>query len=161
MDRIITFMHILRFILVSKSTSFTFFHMKIYQHHHILHERFVYIHTFFHYRMMCSCRLITCLYDILQTSYERRFHSSRVMPPEPIWAEFAFTLDKDMPTADSGRHEPTELPQPFAPGDHNIYAHICRGKWRRCNLHTRTWENPARFFFAPSHYMYCILLGKM
>ena len=97
MDRIITFMHILRFILVSKSTSFTFFHMKIYQHHHILHERFVYIHTFLHRQIMCGCRLITCLYDIRQTSYERRLHYNHVAPSEPIWAGFAFTIGKICP----------------------------------------------------------------
>ena len=84
----ITFMHISRFILVSKSTSFTFF---IWIFAYIITffcRRFVYIHTFFHYKMMCGCRLITCLYDIQQTSYERRLYHSRVAPSVPIWAEF-------------------------------------------------------------------------
>ena len=57
-------------------------------------RRFVYIHTFFHYKMMCGCWLITCLYDIRQTSYERRLHHSHVAPPVPIWAKFTFTIDK-------------------------------------------------------------------
>ena len=59
-----------------------------------LHGRFIYVHTFFHCKIMCSCRLITCLYDIQQTSYERRFHHSHVAPPEPIWAEFTSTIYK-------------------------------------------------------------------
>lgn len=46
---------------------------------------------------MCSCRLIAYLYDILQTSYKRRLHRSRVMPPEPIWAEFAPILGNIYP----------------------------------------------------------------
>ena len=50
----------------------------------------------------------------------------------------------------SNRDEPPKPPCRFAPRDHNIYAHICRGKWRRCNLHTRTWENSARFFSCRS-----------
>ena len=62
-----------------------------------LYGRFMYIHTFFHCKIMCSCRLATCLYDIQQTSYERRLHHSRVAPFEPIWAEFAFTIDKIYP----------------------------------------------------------------
>ena len=62
-----------------------------------LHGRFIYVHTFFHCKIMCSCRLITCLYDIQQTSYERRFHHSHVAPPEPIWAEFISALGNIYP----------------------------------------------------------------
>ena len=62
-----------------------------------LHEIFVYIHTFFHRKIMRDCRLITCLYDIQQTSYERRLHRSHVAPSVPIWAEFAFTLGNIYP----------------------------------------------------------------
>ena len=93
-NKSITFIHISRFILVSKSTSFTFF---IWIFTHIItffHRRFVYIHTFFHRKIMRGCLLATCLYDIRQTSYERRLHHSRVAPPVPIWAEFTSTLDK-------------------------------------------------------------------
>ena len=92
-----TFMHISRLILVSKSASFTFFMWIFANPITFLHVRFMYIHTFFHYRMMCSCQLITCLYDIRQTSYERRLHSSLVAPSEPIWAEFAPTLGNIYP----------------------------------------------------------------
>ena len=143
MDRIITFMHILRFILVSKSTSFTFFHMKIYQHHHILHERFVYIHTFFHRQIMCGCRLITCLYDIRQTSYECRLHHSLVAPSEPIWATFAPILGKYIPTADSSRHV---CPKPRRTAA-IIYRHILLGENSFNLIRIRTHEkNSARFF---------------
>ena len=89
-----TFIHISRFILVSKSTSFTFF-IWIFTHSlTFLHGRFVYIHTFFHRKMMCSCQLATCLYDIQQPSYERRLHHNHVAPSVPIWAEFASILGK-------------------------------------------------------------------
>ena len=92
-----TFMRIFIDILVSKSTSFTFL-IWIFTHSiTFLHGRFVYIHTFFHYKIMCSCRLITCLYHIQQTSYERRLHHSHVAPPVPIWAEFIFALGKICP----------------------------------------------------------------
>ena len=57
----------------------------------------MYIHTFFHYRMMCSCRLITCLYDIRQTSYDRRLHHNRVAPSVPIWAELISALGNIYP----------------------------------------------------------------
>ena len=156
-----TFMHISRFILVSKSTSFTFFIWTFIHSITFLHGRFVYIHTFFHRQIMCNCQLATCLYDIQQTSCERRLHHNHVMPSEPIWAEFASTL---------GRYTYSRFKPPraskaaisvCAARAYYIYAHICRGKWWCCNPHTRTWENPARFFCAQSHYMYCILLGKM
>ena len=93
----ITFIHISRFILVSKSPPFTFFIWIFAYIITLFYRRFVYIHTFFHYKIMCSCRLITCLYDIQQTSYERRLHHSYVAPSVPIWAKFAFTLGKIYP----------------------------------------------------------------
>ena len=96
-NKSITFIHILWFILVSKSTSFTFFIWTFAYIITFLHERFVYIHTFFHHKIMCGCRLITCLYDIQQTSYERKLHHSHVAPPEPIWAEFAPILGNIYP----------------------------------------------------------------
>ena len=92
-----TFIHILRFILVSKSTSFTFFIWIFTYTITFFHRRFVYIHTFFHYKMMCGCRLATCLYDIQQTSYERKLHHSYVAPSMPIWAEFISILGKIYP----------------------------------------------------------------
>ena len=92
-----TFIHISRFILVSKSPPFTFFHMNIHPQHHIFHRRFVYIHTFFHYKIMCGCQLATCLYDIQQTSCEHRLHHSHVAPSVPIWAEFISALGNIYP----------------------------------------------------------------
>ena len=93
-NKSITFIHISRFILVSKSTSFTFF-IWIFTHSiTFLHGRFVYIHTFFHRQIMCGCWLATCLYDIHQTSYERRLHHGCVAPSVLIWAEFAPILGK-------------------------------------------------------------------
>ena len=82
-NRNITFIHISRLILVSKSPPFTFFH-----------GRFVYIHTFFHCKIICNCRLATCLYDIQQTNYDRRLHHNHVAPSVPIRTEFVFTLSR-------------------------------------------------------------------
>ena len=127
--------------------------MNIRLHHHIFHGRFMHIHTFFHRKIMCSCQLATCLYDMLQTSYECRFHHSRVASSVPIWATFYTYHRQDMPIVDSSRDEPPKPPCRFAPRDHNIYAHICRGKWWCCNPHTRTWENPGRFFRAELLYI--------
>ena len=93
----ITFMHISRFILVSKSTSFTFFIWTFTNSITFLHGRFVYIHTFFHRQIMCSCRFGICLCDISRADYERRLHHSHVAPPVPIWAEFIFALGKICP----------------------------------------------------------------
>ena len=73
------------------------FHMNIHQQHHIFRSRFMYMHTFFCSKIMCSCRLATCLYDIRQTSYERRLHNSHVAPSEPIWAEFISALGNIYP----------------------------------------------------------------
>ena len=142
----ITFMHISRFILVSKSTSFTFFIWIFTYIITFFRRRFVYIHTFFHCKIMCSCRLGICLYDIQQISYECRLHHSYVAPSVPIWATFASTIGKICPwsirTVTSHLSLPVVLRRATI-----IYMHIfAGGKWRRCNPHTRTWENPARFF---------------
>ena len=97
MNRSITFMHISRFILASKSTSFTFF-IWIFTHSiTFLHRRFVHIHTFFHRKMMCCCRLAICPYDIRKTSYERRLHHSHIASSVPIWAEFISALGNIYP----------------------------------------------------------------
>ena len=79
--------HIDRYISI-KVNIVHIFHVNIHLHHHIFHRRFVYVHTFFHRQIMCGCRLITCLYDIQQTSYERRLHHNHVAPSVPIWTEF-------------------------------------------------------------------------
>ena len=81
-------MHISRLILASKSTPFTFFIWIFTYIITFFNGRFMYIHTFFHRQIMCGCRLITCLYDIQQTSYECRLHHNHVAPSVPIWTEF-------------------------------------------------------------------------
>ena len=96
-NKSITFIPISRFILVSKSPSFTFFIWIFTYTITFFHRRFVYIHTFFHCKIMCSCQFGICLYDIQQTSYERRLHHSHVAPSVPIWAEFIFALGKICP----------------------------------------------------------------
>ena len=101
--------HIDRYISI-KVNIIHIFHVNIHLLITFLHGRFVYIHTFFHYKMLCGCRMITCLYDIRQTSYERRLHHSHVAPSEPIWAEFAPTLGNIYPwtnraaTSQQSRH---------------------------------------------------------
>ena len=97
MNRSITFMHISRFILASKSTSFTFFIWIFAYIITFFHVIFVYIHTFFHCKMMCGCRLAICLYNIRRASCERRLHLSHVAPSIPIWAEFTSALGKICP----------------------------------------------------------------
>ena len=96
-NKSITFIHISRFILVSKSTSFTFFIWIFTNIITFLHGRFIYIHTFFHHKMICSCRLATCLYDISRADYKCRLHHSHVAPSVPIWAEFTSTLGNIYP----------------------------------------------------------------
>ena len=80
-----------------KVTTIHIFHMNIHSLITFFHGRFVYIYTFSHRKIMYGCRLATCLYDILQTSYERRLHHSHVAPSVPIWAEFASTIGKICP----------------------------------------------------------------
>ena len=88
--------HIDRYISI-KVNIVHIFHMNIRLLITFFHRRFVYIHTFFHYKMMCGCRLAICLYDIRHASYERRLHHSHIAPPVPIWAECATILDKIYP----------------------------------------------------------------
>ena len=127
-----TFMHISRLILASKSTSFTF---SIWIFAYIItffRGRFVCIHTFFYRQIMRDCRLRTCIYDIRQTSYERRFHHGYVMPSVPIWA-----------TPVLSRATPPRLYIGIYYWGENSFDLI----------HTHTWENPARFFRAEPLYV--------
>ena len=94
----ITFMHISRFILVSKSISFTFFIWIFAYIITLLHGRFVYIHTFFHHKIMRGCRLSMRLYNIRRTSYGHSLYHSHVAPFELIWAKFIFTLNEYTPS---------------------------------------------------------------
>ena len=138
----ITFMHISQFILVSKSTSFTFFMWIFAYIITFFHGRFMYIHTFFHRQIMCSCRFAICLYDIRQTSCERRLHHSRVAPSVPIWAKFAPILGNICPWSIRAA---TPVLSCFAPP--RLYIGIYY--WEKNSfdiIRTRTWENPTRFF---------------
>ena len=88
--------HIMIYISI-KVNIIHIFHVNILLLITFLQGRFMYIHTFFHRQIMCGCWLITCLYDIRQTSYECRFHSSLVAPSVLIWATFAPTLGNIYP----------------------------------------------------------------
>lgn len=140
----ITFMCILRFILASKLTPFTFFIWIFTNIITFLHGRFVYIHTFFHHQITCSCRLGICLCDISRADYERRLHRIHVAPSVPIWATFAPTLGKICPW--SNQSSTPVLSRDVPP---RLYIGTYYwGKFVLPNPHTRTWENPDRFFFA-------------
>ena len=152
-----TFMHISQFILVSKSPPFTFFIWIFTNSITFLHGRFVYIHTFFHYKMMCGCQLITCLYDIRQTSYDRRLHHNHVAPSVPIWAEFAPTLGKYIPTADSGRHA---CPVCLRSAAAIIYRHILLGENSFDIIRTRTNEKIRLDFFRAETLYVLYIAGK-
>ena len=145
MNSNITFIHISRLILASKSTSFTFFIWIFTNIITFLNGRFVYIHTFFYCKIMCGCRLRTCL-DIRQTSYERRLHSSLVAPSEQIWSKFAFTIGKICPwsirTVTSHLSLPVVLRRATI-----IYMHIFAGENGDAVTCTYAHEkNSARFF---------------
>ena len=58
-----------------------------------------------------------------------------------------------MPMVNSNRDEPPKAPCRFAPRDHNIYAHICRGKWRRCNPYAHMRKIRLDFFRAEPLYV--------
>ena len=124
----ITFMHISWFILVSKSTSFTFFIWI-----------FAYIHTFFHLQIMCSCWLAICLYSIRRASCERKLHHSRVAPSEPIWAEFISALGNIYPQL-------IRAATPVLSVAAIIYRHILLGENSFDLIHTRTWEKSGSIF---------------
>ena len=158
MNKNITFIHISIDILASKSTSFTFFIWIFAYIITFFHGRFMYIHTFFHYKMMCCCRLATCLYDIRQTSYERRLHHNHVASSEPIWAEFISILGKICSL--SIRAAMPVLFVCAAPPWLYIGIYYW-GKIRWTESAHAHMRKSGSSFFAPSHYMYCILLGKM
>ena len=123
------------------------------------HRRFVYIHTFFHYKIMCGCRLITCLYDIRQTSYERRLHYNHVAPSEPIWAKFAFTIGKICPwsirTVTSHLSLPVVLRRATI-----IYMHIFAGENGDAVTCTRTHEKIRLDFFCAKPLYVLYIAGK-
>ena len=114
--------------------------------HHIFRRRFIYIHTFFHYKMMCGCRLAVYLCDISRADYGCRLHHSRVAPSEPIWATFAPILGNIYPqlirAATSQQSCHSRLRRATI-----IYMHIFAGENDDAVTCTRTHEkNSARFF---------------
>ena len=117
---------------------------------------FINIITFFHRQIMCGCRLITCLYDIRQTSYECRLHHSLVAPSEPIWATFAPILGKYIPTADSSRHA---CPKPRRTAA-IIYRHILLGEKSFNLIRTRAYEKIRLDFFRAEPLYVLYIAGK-
>ena len=154
-----TFMHISWAILVSKSTSFTFFIWIFTNSITFFHGRFVYIRTFFHYKIMCGCRLITCLYDIRQTSYDRRLHYNHVAPSELIWAGFAPILGNIYPqlirAATSQQSCHSRLRRATI-----IYMHIFAGENSDAVIRTRTNEKIRLDFFRAETLYVLYIAGK-
>ena len=123
-----------------------------------LHGRFVYIHTFFRRKMMCGCLLATCLYDIQQTSYERRFHHSHVAPSVPIWAEFALTLGKIYPQLI--RAATPVLIHTTPPPAAIVYRHILLGENSFNLIRTRAHEKIRPDFFRAEPLYVLYIAGK-
>ena len=143
----ITFMHISRFILVSKSTSFTFFIWIFTYIVTFLHGRFMYIHTFFRRQIMCICRLVICLCTISRADYERKLHHSYVAPSVPIWAEFISALGNIYPQLIRTSTPILCRPVCLRSAAKIVYRHILLGENSFDLIRTRTHEkNPARFF---------------
>ena len=106
---------------------------------------------------MCGCRLITCLYDIQQTSYERRLHHSHVAPPVPIWAEFVFILGKICYISNSSRHAcPVCLRNAAA----IVYRHILLGENSFNLIRTRAHEKIRLDFFRAEPLYVLYIAGK-
>ena len=122
--------------------------MNIHTQHHIFHRRFVYIHTFFHYKMMCGCRLATCLYDIQQTSYERRLHHNHVAPSVPIWAEFISALGNIYPQLIRAATPVLRRPVCLHSAAAIVYRHILLGENSLYLIRTRTHEKIRLDFFS-------------
>ena len=124
-----------------------------------LHGRFIYIHTFFHYKMMCSCRLATCLYDIQQTSYERRLHHSHVAPSVPIWAEFISAIGKICPqlirAATNQQSHHIRLRRATL-----LYMHIFAGENDDVVIRTRAHEKIRLDFFRADPLYVLYIAGK-
>ena len=61
---------------------------------------------------------------------------------------------------DSSRHEPTELPQPFAPGDPIIYTYIFAGENGDAVIRTRAHEKIRLDFFRAEPLYVLYIAGK-
>ena len=121
------------------------------------HRRFVYIHTFFHYKIMCGCRLRTCLYDIRQTSSGHRLYHSHVAPSVPIWATFTSTLGKYIPVANSSRHA---CPICLRSAAAIIYRHILLRENSFNLIRTRIHEKIRLDFFRADPVYVLYIAGK-
>ena len=133
--------------------------MNIRLHRHIFRRRFVYIHTFFHHKIMCGCHLAIRLYDIMHTSYEHRLYHSHVAPSVPISAEITSTIDKIYLWAI--RAATLVMSRPVCL--HNAAAFIYRNILLRENLHNLIRTHMKKIhvdFFVLSYYIYRILLEK-
>ena len=67
---------------------------------------------------------------------------------------------QDMPVVDSSSHEPTELPQPFAPGDPIIYTYIFAGENGDAVIRTRAHEKIRLDFFRADPLYVLYIAGK-
>ena len=109
--------------------------------------------------MLCGCRLRTCLYDIRQTSYERRLHHSYVAPSVPIWAEFAPILGNICPqlilAATSQQSCHSRLRRATI-----IYMHIFAGENGDAVIRTRTHEKIRLDFFRANPLYVLYIAGK-
>ena len=133
--------------------------MNIRLHHHIFRRRFVYIHTFFHRKIMRGCQLRTCLYDIRQTSYERKLYHSHVAPSVPIWAEFAFTIDKIYPQPIRAVMSHLSLPVVLRRAT-IIYMHIFTGENGDAVIRTYAYEKIQVDFFRADPLYVLYIAGK-
>lgn len=126
--------------------------MNIRIHITLFQRRFLYIHTYFCSKIMCGCQLVTCLYDIRQTSCERRLHHSHVAPSMSISAKFTFTLGKIC--SRSIRTAMLVLSRTGA----IVYRHILLGENSFDLIHTRAHEKNLGQFFprrASIYTVYC------
>lgn len=129
------------------------FHMNIHSHHHIFRRRFVYIHTFFHRKIMCGCQLETCLYDIRQTNCQAQITSQ---PCRAVCADLSHVYiyhRQDIPMGDSSHHACPE-PSCLFTQRRRVYIqkYITRGKSAQLNPHTHE-KNSCRFFRAELLYI--------
>lgn len=133
--------------------------MNIRLHHHIFRRRFVYIHTFFHRKIMCGCRLRTCLYSIRRASYERRLHHSYVAPSVPIWAEFISDIGKICPLSIRAVTSHLSLPVVLRRAT-IIYMHIFAGENGDAVIRTRAHEKIRLDFFRAEPLYVLYIAGK-
>lgn len=135
--------------------------MNIHPSHHIFRGRFVYIHTFFCSKIMWSRQLLTCLYDIQHTDYDRRLYYDHVSPPVPIWAKFTLTIDKMCPWSIWAAMPVLCRPVCLHSAAAIIYRHILLGENSFDLIRTRAHEK-IRLDFLRAEPLYVLYIaGKM